>query len=139
MDELSWLVAAIIVVLGVLIYVKILDFAHFLGASVSVTFWALFTTIIVLPLIIFVLKKFINIKNSFLFFLSLPLLWYNWGQVLISHAKKSSVFGGITGFSYLNNFGNTLPWWGTSWFFWTIEIILIAVFAVYIALEHFNS
>lgn len=133
-NEIISIIAVVLLIIAFVMYVEIVKFAHFLGAGVGVTFWALITTIVLLPFIIFILRKLFlgKIKNKFFIFLSLPILWYNWGQVLLSHAKEKINMGFNTqSFSYLRNF-NSLPWWGTQQFFWIIEIAFFLLLAVYI-------
>ena len=133
-NEIFWIALAIIAVIAIFLYIIISDVARFLGAGTSVTGWALFTTFVAIPLMIFISKKlFGEIKNITLTVLSLPFLWYNWGQVLQSHAQKAYGFH-ISGFSYAGN----LPWYGTSVFFWIIEIIFIAAAIIYFILEHYK-
>ena len=132
-NEIFWIAVVIIAVIAIILYIIISDVARFFGAGIAVTGWALFITFVAIPLMIFTLKKFFGeIKNITLTFLSLPFLWYNWGQVLQSHAQKAYGFH-ISGFSYAGN----LPWYGTSLFFWIIEIIFIAAAIIYFILEYY--
>ena len=138
MDDngIFWIIIVVLAIIALFMRVEIVKFAHFLGAGVWVTFWALITTIGLLFIIIIV-KKFFwgEIKNKFFIFLSLPILWYNWGKVLLSHAKEKINMGFNTqSFSHLRNF-NSLPWWGTQLFFWIIEFVLILLFIIYIFMD----
>ena len=135
-NEIISIIVVVLAIIALFMYVEIVKFAHFLGAGVGVTFWALLTTIILLPIFIIILKKlFWGKKYKFFIFLSLPILWYNWGKVLLSHAKEKINMGFNTqSFLHLRNF-NSLPWWGTQQFFWIIEFALILLFIIYIFMD----
>ena len=88
-NEIFWIALAIIAVMAIILYIIISDVARFFGAGIAVTGWALFTTFVAIPLMIFILKKFLGeIKNITLTFLSLPV----GGRCCRATPKKHMVF-----------------------------------------------